>query len=113
MKKRFKRSGIILADTEIADAMEKGVCGIYLPAKLKKDETFDYRSSVATVEQLGKLKLSVENYIGKLADELTGGNMNVSPLKLDDSHNACRFCDMKTVCRLAGDNSICREHSEN
>ena len=113
VKKRFKRSGIILADTEIADAMEKGVCGIYLPAKLKKDETFDYRSSVATVEQLGKLKLSVENYIGKLADELTGGNMNVSPLKLDDSHNACRFCDMKTVCRLAGDNSICREHSEN
>ena len=28
--------------------------------KAKKGETFDYRSSVATVEQLGKLKLSVE-----------------------------------------------------
>ena len=112
VKKRFRRSGLILADAEIADAMEKGVRGVYLPARLKKDETFDCRSSVATVEQLGRLKLSVENYIGRLADELTGGNMNVSPLKLDDSHNACRFCDMKTVCRLAGDVGICREHSK-
>lgn len=112
LKKRFRRSGLLVADTDIVDAMEKGIQGIYLPAKLKKDETFDYRSSVATAEQLGKLKLSVEDYIGKLADEIIGGNMCVSPLKIDDNHNACRFCDMKTVCRLSSDNSVVREHSE-
>ncbi len=112
LQKRFRRSGLIVADKKIAGAMENGIRGVYLPARLKKDETFDYHSSVSSVEQLGKLKLSVENYIGKLADELAGGNMCVAPLKLDADHNACRFCDMKTVCRLALDNSIAREHSE-
>lgn len=112
LKKRFRRSGLLIDDVTVVNAMENGIGGIYLPAKLKKDETFDYRSSVSSVEKLGKLKLSIESYIGKLADELASGNMSVSPLKLDPDHNACRFCDMKSVCRLFGDNKVVREHSE-
>ncbi len=112
VKKRFRRNGLLLDDFDIVDAMEKGANGVYLPAKLKKDGTFDANSSLASAEEFGKLKLSVESYLGKLADKIASGDMCVSPLKLDPSHSACSFCDMRTVCRMASDNSVAREHNE-
>ena len=108
-EKGFVRSGLLLADAEIVRAMDPAGEGRFLPARFKKDGSFYSGSSVAELEQLGKLERQMERYIRQIGDRIAAGEMRVSPLVLDDNHNACTFCDMKPVCRLACNKRIRRE----
>lgn len=109
LEKGFARSGLLLADAEIIRAMDPAGEGRFLPARFKKDGSFYSGSSVADLERLGRLERQIDRYIRKIGDCIACGEMRVSPLVLDDTHNACTFCDMKPVCRLAGSKRVRRE----
>ena len=83
--------------------------GRFLPARFKKEGSFYSGSSVADLERLGRLERQIDRYIRTIGDCIACGEMRVSPLVLDDTHNACTFCDMKPVCRLAGSKRVRRE----
>ena len=100
---------LLLADAEIIRAMDPAGEGRFLPARFKKDGSFYSGSSVADLERLGRLERQIDRYIRKIGDCIACGEMRVSPLVLDDTHNACTFCDMKPVCRLAGSKRVRRE----
>lgn len=102
----YKMNGLILSDTRVAAAMEKDISGVFIPAKLKKDMTFDSTSSVASLAQMGAVKERVEKLIIGLADELRAGNIEAVPT-ISGSFDPCAYCDYFSVC-LHEDKEQCR-----
>lgn len=104
----FKRSGIILADRDVIDAMEPGEKKKFLPVSVNKDGSLRKSStSLADIEEFGKLEEKVKKYIKKVADLIYQGEMKVSPLKITQ-HDSCQFCSYQPVCRLSGNPSVVR-----
>ena len=100
----FKRSGLFLRDEKILKAMEHDLAGRYIPVKLKKDASLDFKKStasgvLASLEQIGKLERYVKNSLEEIAAELSRGKASVYPLK-SGRIDSCAFCDMKRVCRF-------------
>ncbi len=106
--KAFRRSGLILCDREVVEAMEAGTVKRFLPVTVNKDGSLGASRSLVGLEEFGLLKEKTENYIKKIAAMIAGGVMDVSPLKLDENYDACRYCGMKEVCRLSTDRSVVR-----
>lgn len=94
--KSFKMNGIIIDDSEIILAMENGAKGIYIPAALKKDGSFSAASSLASLEDFGKIFHSIDKKIINMAYSVLNGNIERKPSK--GSVDACEYCDYKTVC---------------
>lgn len=98
---KLKRSGIILRDIDIIKAMEKECGGNYIPVKLNKDGTFDKRNehNLLDTEQFDLLKEQLYEQIEVLARSVFDGEMSINPKKFDESYDACRYCDYKSICR--------------
>ena len=102
-KSKFKMNGLLINDTEILDAMEKDIQGIFIPAKRKsakgadgKAELSDHYSSVVSLEEYGKIFEYVNKKIKEMAESLMSGKIERRPVK--GSEDACKSCDYKTVC---------------
>ena len=94
----FKRSGLVLNDSEILGAMEKEPGAVYLPVKMKKDGTVS--GGLATLEQFGHL----ENYIRELSSELINRlkHGEIAPNPFTVGKNSCEYCDNFPICRFDG-----------
>jgi ATP-dependent helicase/nuclease subunit B len=97
--KALKRNGLLLEDTEILEAMEKGLSGAIIPASVKKDGTLSQRSSVASASRLGSLERYIGKLLSELAQEVRRGSAQTNPYR-DTAHNACRYCELRPVCRV-------------
>lgn len=105
--KNFKRIGLVTDDIEIINSLEKGDKKRYIPVSINKNGELNLRNaSLESAEGFGKLKNKTENCLKKLASLIADGEMNVSPVCLSESYDACRYCSFKTMCRLAGDISV-------
>ncbi|MEG2003471.1 MAG: PD-(D/E)XK nuclease family protein, partial [Clostridia bacterium] len=111
--KQFKRNGLVINDENVLSEMEPQLIGKYIPALKNADGQFSLRSSIASIEEIGALSIGLENYIKKLAESMISGNMSVSPLKLNSDYNACKYCDLKSACRLSLEKCVSREKNEN
>ena len=102
-----KRSGLVLDDPSVLDAMEPGTDKRFLPIKLKKDGGYDQRSlaNLASLEQFGALSRYIDDTLKQLAAELRAGSVAADPWYKNDRDNACAFCDYKQACLFdeAGD----------
>ncbi len=98
----LKRTGIILEDTEIALAMDRKASGKYLPVTF--DENGVLKSGKGTLTERGfdELRDLLEMQILSLAESVFDGDMDVRPLILDDRHDACHYCNMRSACRFCG-----------
>ena len=60
-----------------------------------------------------EIKEFIKNNLGWITTVSKDGELDLGPkmslFVLDDTHNACTFCDMKPVCRLAGSKRVRRE----
>ncbi|MBC8569246.1 PD-(D/E)XK nuclease family protein [Zongyangia hominis] len=97
-QKTMKMNGLILEDEAVVEAMEEDVRGVFIPAKKKKDGSFDKASSLASLARFGKLSRYVDDQITAMADALRGGKIQASPTE-DNGLNACAFCDYQAVCK--------------
>lgn len=100
LKKRnsnFKMNGILIRDKEILGAMENGIQGLFIPAKMKKDGEFEQRSnSLVELEKFGKIFSMIDKKVMSMAKSLYDGKIDCIPVK--GKEDACKYCDYKSVC---------------
>lgn len=105
-RKSFKMNGLLINDTSILAAMENNVAGLYIPASLNKNGSLSATSSVASLEEFGRIFAYIDKEIIKIARSLLGGKIERMPSK-GTKIDACAYCDYKNVCGYE-DGKSCR-----
>lgn len=96
----IKRNGILLDDEEIILAMDPEKTGELVPVKYTKKGVSG--KSLMSEGQFEELKDTVLKTVADKAKMMREGCISVDPLK-QGSHDACKYCAMRPVCRRADD----------
>jgi len=96
-RKKHMRSGLILQDDAVIEAMESGENYEFIPVAVKKRGS-DVPEALATAQQLGVLAKHIDKTLQDLAAELKGGSIAASPYYKNKQKNACGYCQYKEVC---------------
>lgn len=107
LKKRFKLSGILLADVHVVKMMdtklEKGYSDV-LPVFIDKDGQLSLsRSNVVTLEQFQDLQNHTKRMIKQISKEILSGNISIKPYRNKDKKTSCEYCPYKTICNFSPD----------
>ena len=94
--KAMRRSGLVLDDAAVLEAMEHGDAPAYLPVKFKGGAPTG--DALASLERLGLLSRHIERTLRSLAGELRGGSIAADPWFRSQTENACQFCDYFAAC---------------
>lgn len=98
-EKNLTRSGILLSEDGIPEAMEKNCAGRYLSVSLSND---GYKSSgglsLKTLEEFGALSERVHRILSEIAAEMSGGRAAAKPLETGEK-GSCQYCPVRPVCR--------------
>ena len=99
-RKELRRSGLILNEQQIIEAMEHD--GGFLPLDFKKDgqPTAASLSSLASMEQMGKLSKHVHQVLQRMGESLLDGQLQASPIRRGPMDTACTWCPYGAVCRF-------------
>ncbi|MGE4352816.1 MAG: PD-(D/E)XK nuclease family protein [Oscillospiraceae bacterium] len=94
--KEKRRSGLILNEPELLEAMEHGQEKKFIPIEFKKG--MPSGDALATAEQLGLLSRYIDETLKALAAELIAGSITADPYYRSQTENACRNCDFLEAC---------------
>ena len=99
-EKTLKRSGLLLEDPAVLQAMEHEALTEphYLPLRVGKDGNLS--GSLASAARLGKLGTYVDKLLGQISDELRSGNIDADPGCHSEEDSQCRFCDWVSACQF-------------
>ena len=99
-EKTLKRSGLLLEDPAVLQAMEHEALTEphYLPLRVGKDGNLS--GSLASAARLGKLGAYVDKLLGQISDELRSGNIDADPCCHSEEDSQCRFCDWVSACQF-------------
>ena len=95
-----RRSGLVLDDAEVLEAMEPGEDKRFIPIRFKKggEYTAQTQGNVATLERFGALGRHIDETLENLAAELRSGSVAADPWFQSAQDNACVFCDYREAC---------------
>jgi len=93
--KSLMRSGLILKDEEVIEAMERGEKR-FIPVKFAKDGRLK-PENLATLEQLGKLGAHIEETLRNIGRELQCGKIDADPF-VKPNMCPCDYCDYIEAC---------------
>ncbi len=96
--KQLVRSGLILDDGDVIQAMEHGTTPKYIPVKFKSGAPVG--DSLANIEQLGRLSRHIDRLLLQMGKELRGGSITADPFYRNDRENACSYCRFYEACRF-------------
>jgi ATP-dependent helicase/nuclease subunit B len=100
--KRFKMRGIVLADEEVVQMMDRTLSSGHsqiIPVALKKDGSFYSSSSVMTLEDWNGLRSMLHRTVRSIGTNITEGNVSIRPYRIGQT-SACRYCPYKPVCQF-------------
>lgn len=102
LDKELTRSGLVLSDPAVLDAMEEpGEKGYrFLPLKVSKSTGEITGEALATAEQLGKLGGHIQKVLEEICGEIAQGNIAADPFWRGPEKNACRYCDYAQACHF-------------
>ncbi|MCL2200424.1 MAG: PD-(D/E)XK nuclease family protein [Oscillospiraceae bacterium] len=95
--KELRRSGILLDDPAVINAMETSSSKQYIPVKSKADGTL-YGDSLVTPSQVGLLSEHIARMLKKASSEILTGKIACNPFFKSESDNACTYCEYHCVC---------------
>ena len=90
------RSGMVLAEPEVLQAMEPGDAPKRMCYSVKKDGTIS--GDLADRQQLKLLEGYVFRILSRLVEDIVSGNVEPNPYTRGSTHDACRFCPYGPVC---------------
>jgi ATP-dependent helicase/nuclease subunit B len=99
-KKRIdemRRSGLVLDDPFVLEAMESGAVKRYLPVKTTKEGGFAGDSLVNT-KQVMMISKHVQRLLSSAKEEILDGGIECKPYYKNEWDNACLYCEYHTVC---------------
>ena len=100
---KLRRSGLILNDPNVIDAMEHVPLGSdarFLPVRISKRTGAISGDALASAVQLGKLQKHIHRILRDIAREIGGGNIQADPWYRDEQRTACRWCDYASACHF-------------
>ena len=92
----WKRSGLLLKDETVLQAMEPGDKPNRMPYKRRKDGAIS--GDLADASQLRMLKRYIFSYLESMVDDISSGNVTANPYTRDAKKSACRYCPYGEVC---------------
>ncbi len=98
--KAFKMSGMVLENTDIINAMERGISGYssIIPVRMSaKGEIVKSQSKTATAEQFEKLKCYVKKTAGEIGKEILSGKVDILPCA-NGKNMPCSYCKFHSIC---------------
>lgn len=107
LQKRFKLSGVLLADVKVVKMMdkklEKGYSDV-VPVFIDKDGQLSLsRSNVVSMEQFQDLQKHTKRMIKQISKEILSGNIAMRPYKNKAKKSACEHCSYKSICNFSPD----------
>lgn len=96
--KKVKRSGLLLDEPEVLNAMEYGDTPRYIPVKFK--EGVAQGDALASAERLGLLAKHIDKTLREMAVELRHGSIAANPYYRKQQENACLNCDYFDACHF-------------
>lgn len=109
--KELTRSGLVVDDRQVLDAMERSEEGRYrfLPLRVSKSTGAVTGEALASAEQLGRLGRHIQRVLTDICQELAQGNIAADPFWRGPDKNACRYCDYAAACHFEpGRGSDCK-----
>ena len=99
-QKVLKRSGLLLAEPEVLQAMEHEALTEphYLPLRVNKSGNLS--GSIASAAQLGKLGTYVDKLLRQISAEVRQGNIDADPCCHSEEDSFCKFCDWADACHF-------------
>lgn len=97
IEKNYRMRGVVLDDEGVVRAMEEEIGGRYIPVKVNKDGTYSKNSKLMTADEFSAMKDYIDKVVGKMADDLTDGRIEASPL-CEKNSSPCNFCDYYSIC---------------
>nr|WP_243149313.1 PD-(D/E)XK nuclease family protein [Colidextribacter sp. OB.20] len=100
--RELTRSGLVIDDRRVLDAMEvRGEGGYrFLPLKVSKSSGEISGEALASAEQLGRLGKHIQRVLEDICQELAAGSIAADPFWRGPDKNACRFCDYAAACHF-------------
>ena len=96
---RVKRSGLILDDPGVINAMEHGEDPKYIPVKFKNG--VPQGDALVSAERLGLLARHIDDTLRSMAAELRRGSIAADPYYRSQQENACLNCDYFDACHFS------------
>ncbi len=96
-----KRSGLVLDDPAVLEAMEPGDVKRFLPVTLKRDKDTgkaEYAGQLARLEDFGALSRFIDGTLRDMASELRAGSIEADPWFENLRVNACVSCEFASAC---------------
>ena len=98
--KQLRRSGLVLQDEAVIEAMEHGEDGfLYLPVKLNRAGELS-GDALASAAQLGQLSRHLEKLLQDMAGELRRGSIQADPWYRGENENHCLLCSYYDACHF-------------
>jgi len=91
--------GVVLAETEVVDAMDAQEKNYSLDKVFNKDGTVAKTAQALELEDMRALLAHAQSTAAALADRIRQGHMEVSPARID-TWSACDYCDYASLCGL-------------
>lgn len=94
----YKMKGVVLNDEAhpMAQHMERGLEGRYIPAKMKREVL---SGNLVTLDELGRLSRKIDLLIQNMGIQLHSGCISQNPINGKNHDRTCEFCDYTDVCR--------------
>lgn len=103
LEHKLRRSGLILNDPNVVDAMEHiplGQDARFIPVRVSKKTGAISGDSLTSAVQLGKLHRHIRRILKDIAREVGGGCIQADPWYRDEQRTACSWCEFAPVCHF-------------
>ena len=106
--KELRRTGMMLDEQEVLEAMEQGITkqGRFLHLKRNKDKLLT-GEVLATAEQWGKMRRHVEKILHDIAREIARGRVDADPWRRGDGRSFCDWCEYRQCCHFEAEQGDC------
>jgi len=94
---QMRRSGLVLDDPAIIEAMESGDVKKYLPVKTSKEGTLR-GDSLVSGRQIALLSKHTDKMLDAAKKDILSGENTCSPYYKSAADNACNYCEYFAVC---------------
>ena len=98
--KKLRRSGLILGEPGVVEAMEHGDNKKYLPVKTS-GSGLKAGDALAEAEQFEDLSRHIDRMLLKIAGSVHGGSIEARPYYKGQADTACMFCDYQSACHFS------------
>ncbi len=100
MEAELRRSGMLLNDRRVLEAMEHDALTTprFLPLTLDKEGNITH--GVATAAELGKLSQFLDKTLAAIGEEIHKGEIAADPWYRSDTDNACQYCEFAACCHF-------------